>query len=203
MAGVPVKLVWSRADDFAHDFYRPGGWHQFKIGLDGTGNAVALHNHFVGYGDNGRMVAFGDVGPGEFPTNTIPNYALGLSTVPLAVRTGSLRAPGSHIHAFIYQTLADELAYAAKKDPLAYRIELLTAQAGSAPANLFSVCRAFRQFIPVGLRHAQAENQCEFHVPSRKQAEFPARSGLPNSARWTAHRHRRRKSRRLQPATER
>lgn len=134
MAGTPVKLVWSREDDFTHDFYRPGGWHHIKVGLDAGGKAVALHDHFVGYGDNGRFAQFGDVGPGEFPTNTVPNYALGLSMVPLAARTGALRAPGSHIHAFIYQTLADELALAAKKDPLAYRLELLTALA-AGPTN--------------------------------------------------------------------
>lgn len=138
LAGTPVKLVWSREDDIAHDFYRPGGWHHFKVGLDGAGKALALHNHFVGYGDNGRLVAFGDVGPGEFPTNTIANYALGLSTVPLAARTGSLRAPGSHIHAFIYQSLNDELAYAAKKDPLAYRLELL-AELAARPGNRFGM----------------------------------------------------------------
>lgn len=127
LPGVPIKLLWSREDDFAHDFYRAGGWHHFKIGLDASGKTVALHDHFVGYGENERFVDSGGVGPGEFPTRTIPNYALGHSMVPLGVRTGALRAPGSNVHAFVFQCLTDELAHAAGKDPVAFRLEQLTA----------------------------------------------------------------------------
>lgn len=134
MPGVPIKLLWSREDDFAHDYYRAGGWHHFKIGLDATGKTIALHDHFVGYGENDRFVDSGGVGPGEFPTRTIPNYALGHSMVPLAVRTGALRAPGSNVHAFVFQCLTDELAHAAKKDPVAFRLEQLTALE-ALPAN--------------------------------------------------------------------
>jgi isoquinoline 1-oxidoreductase beta subunit len=125
MAGVPVKLLWSREDDMGHDYFRPGGWHHFTIGLDAAGKATALLDHFVGYGENERFVSSGGSNPGEFPVSRIPHYALGLSMVPLAVRTGPLRAPGSNVHAFVFQSLADELAVAAKKDPVAYRLELL------------------------------------------------------------------------------
>ena len=134
LAGTPVKLLWSREDDFAHDFYRPGGWHHFKIGLDASGKTIALHDHFVGYGESGRFVDSGGVGPGEFPCRTIPNYALGHSMVPLAVRTGALRAPGSNTHAFVFQCLTDELAHAAGKDPVAFRLEQLAALE-ALPAN--------------------------------------------------------------------
>jgi isoquinoline 1-oxidoreductase beta subunit len=81
----------------------------------------------VGYGENERFVDSGGVGPGEFPCRTIPNYALGHSMIPLAVRTGALRAPGSNVHAFVFQCLTDELAHAAGKDPVAFRLEQLTA----------------------------------------------------------------------------
>lgn len=134
LAGTPVKLLWSREDDFAHDYYRAGGWHHFKIGLDASGKTVALHDHFVGYGENERFVDSGGVGPGEFPCRTIPNYALGHSMVPLAVRTGALRAPGSNVHGFVYQCLTDELAHAAGKDPVAFRLEQLDAL-DALPAN--------------------------------------------------------------------
>ena len=116
MPGVPVKLLWSREDDFAHDFYRAGGWHRFKVGIDASGKAIAAAHQFVG---------FADVRPGEFPLNTIPNYELSQAILPLAVRTGALRAPGANINAFIFQCLTDELAHAAKKDPVAFRLELM------------------------------------------------------------------------------
>ena len=123
--GAPVKLLWSREDDIQHDYYRCGGFQFMKGAVDKDGKLVAWHDHFVGYGEGNAFAHDGGFLPTEFPARFVPNYRVQSSVMGLGLKTGALRAPYSNSTAWVIQSFIDELAHAAGKDPLQFRLDLL------------------------------------------------------------------------------
>jgi len=121
----PVKLLWSREDDVAHDPFRPGGTFGLRGGLDAQGKMTAWRQHFITFGDEKHSTSGGGIGGDAYPASFPPAYALYTSARPLMLRTGALRAPGDNAYCRVAQSFLDELAAAAGRDPLEFQLELL------------------------------------------------------------------------------
>ena len=122
----PVKLLWSREDDIAHDGFRPGATVGLKGGLDAQGKVTAWRHHFVTFGDGKHATSGGGMGQDSYPAGFPPAYALYTSMQPLMLRTGALRAPGDNAYCWVAQSFLDELAFAAGRDPLEFQLDLLS-----------------------------------------------------------------------------
>jgi len=123
--GAPVKLTWTREDDLRHDHFRPGGFHFLRGGVDAAGKLVAWHNHFVTFANNGKTGSGGSLSGDEFPGRWVENCRLEQTAIDCGVPMGPWRAPGSCVFAWVFHSFIDELAHAAGRDPLEFRLELL------------------------------------------------------------------------------
>lgn len=133
--GVPVKLLWTRECDMATDFYRPGGAHLLRAGVGPGGKLVAFHHGVASQSRNYRTtpdqspgtLAKGEISALNFPGLMAENRRFDYAPVNSAAPRGAWRAPGHNINGWTLQAFLDEIAEAAGKDPLAYRLELLGA----------------------------------------------------------------------------
>lgn len=136
MPGVPVKLIWTREDDTTHDFYRPASRHTLTGGLGRDGELVALDHQMVSQSVTERAFP-GVVQKGLDPfmvegaanlTYDVPNLRSSVVIQDTGVRVGYWRSVSNTLNAFAFESFMDELALAAGKDALAFRIALLKSQ---------------------------------------------------------------------------
>lgn len=130
----PVKLIWTREEDIQHDLYRPSWVDRIEAGLDRDGRPLAWINRFAGSSVVARWLPPGfkdgidpDSVDGAIDLSyAIPNVHVEYARVePPGIQTGFWRSVGPSHNVFVTESFVDELAAAAKRDPLAYRRDLL------------------------------------------------------------------------------
>ena len=137
--GVPVKMIWSREEDMAHDFYRPISQCRLAAGLDESGKLVGLHVRVSGQSINafnnqaaakdgkddrqlqGYYEKPGDAQLGYTVPNLLIEYAMRNTHVPV----GPWRGVNTNQNAVYMECFMDEVARAAGADPLEFRRALM------------------------------------------------------------------------------
>ena len=132
LTGKPVQVVWTREDDMAHDWYRPGGRHQLLAAVDGSGRVTGWTHRLASAHKYYRRA---DLKPGtewtpelypdDFPAGMVPNLRLEWLDAASGIQRGSWRAPAHTANAFAVQSFVDEVAHATGQDALALRLALL------------------------------------------------------------------------------
>lgn len=130
--GRPIKLVWTREDDMAHDFYRPFGVHELKATTDSQRRVTGWSHRVAAtsrkFRDPGKVRDPEWVGvcdPDTYPAGVVPNYLSEVVTVPFGLPMGWWRGPLHTFGAFATESFIDELAHDLKRDPLELRLELI------------------------------------------------------------------------------
>ncbi len=114
----PVKLIYSREDDMTYGIYRPAYHALYRAALDADNNLIAFHVRMGGMSDS-------PLHANRFPAGAVDNYLAESWTVDSNVSVGAFRAPGSNFNAVAEQSFLDEVAEAAGKDPIQFRLDLL------------------------------------------------------------------------------
>jgi CO/xanthine dehydrogenase Mo-binding subunit len=145
MPGTPVQLIWMRPDDMSHDFYRPPSLHVLRGTIE-NGRVAAFSSKMISPSITARAFPpfvkdgndpFMNEGIVNF-TYDIPNYEMRSVIEEPGVRVGYWRSVSNALNAFAVESFIDELALAAKQDPIAFRIAML----GKMPRQVAVLLRA-------------------------------------------------------------
>lgn len=115
----PIKLVWSKEDDMSGGVYRPAVRYRFEAALDASGNMIGYKLRGVGI-NSGNSTR-----ENNFPSGAVDNLLIDSIEHKSPITTGAWRAPITNFLAYAEQSFIDEVAQAAGKDPVAFRLELL------------------------------------------------------------------------------
>ncbi len=157
--GRPVKLTWTREQDFRHDRFRPAHIARTRVGVDRDGRILAMHSRTTGisvwkYQKRPPMGAFGDM----FSTGLLINdrYAFDNKYVDVVdtdfpVPVGTWRSVSQSMNTFFSESAIDDVAAATRQDPLALRLSLLGDEPrGQAVLRLLAEKCGWDQPLPRG-----------------------------------------------------
>jgi isoquinoline 1-oxidoreductase beta subunit len=129
--GAPVKVIWTREDDMTHDTYRPPAYEEVSGGLDASGKLVAWKLHITSPSITARMfppVKGVDDSVVEAAVNNlydVPNLSVSYSRQEIGIDVGYMRSVSHAPNCFVIESFMDELAAAAGKNPLDFRMQHL------------------------------------------------------------------------------
>ncbi|WP_114780641.1 xanthine dehydrogenase family protein molybdopterin-binding subunit [Botryobacter ruber] len=124
----PVKVIWTREDDMTGGTYRPAVRYRFEAALDAKGNMIGYKLRGAG------MNAGNPTREDNFPSGAVDNLLIDSVEHRSPITTGPWRAPITNFLGFAEQAFLDEVAHAAGKDPIQFRLELLD-KAKKAPVG--------------------------------------------------------------------
>jgi isoquinoline 1-oxidoreductase beta subunit len=132
--GAPVKVIWTREDDMTHDTYRPPAREEVSGAWDAHGNLIAWKLHITSPSITARASPsvtdpFDSVV--EYAVKypyAVPNFALTYSRQEIGIDVGYMRSVSHAPNCFVIESFMDELAVAAGKNPVDFRVELLKAK---------------------------------------------------------------------------
>ena len=166
----PVKLQWMREDDFAHDFFRAGGYHFLKGAVD-KGKLTAIQNHLVSFSaDGNRPVSGGARSNNSFPADMAPNVRYAVTLMPLKTPCGAWRAPTDNVQMFVAGSFLHELSIAAQCDHVQFLLDWVKRPL-AAPSGPVDPVRSFNPTRAAGVIKLAAEK-------SGWGKKLPAGSGL-------------------------
>jgi isoquinoline 1-oxidoreductase len=114
-AGKPVKVVWTREEEFTWAYFRPAGWIEIRSGVKHDGTLVAWEHHNYNSGPSGL----------DTPYN-VASKDVQFHPTKSPLRQGSYRGLAATANHFARESHMDELACAVGKDPLEFRLKNLT-----------------------------------------------------------------------------
>lgn len=114
----PIKLIYSREDDMTFGTYRPAYHAKYRAALDENNNLIAFHVNAGGIPESPLFA-------NRFPAGAVANYLAEEWAQESNITVGAFRAPRSNFIAGAEQSFLDEVAEAAGKDPIEFRLELL------------------------------------------------------------------------------